>query len=463
MAKLFQLDNGLRVILEPMPYLKTAAAGIWLRAGSCDETKETNGIAHMVEHMLFQGTENRSAKELAAESAAIGDDLNAYTSEEYTAYYGVTVSDCLPKLLELLADMLLHPKFAKEDIRKEKKVILEEIDMYKDSPEDLVHELLQKEIWKTHPLGFSVAGTKERVKHFQREDLIAFWSSYYIPERMVLSIAGAFEENVIFAQIEELFGAAGKQSQLKSARAEQKAALTTKRLFEEKKEKLFLEPYVRQYPVLKEKLPIYRQCICTRNREFEQLHINLAVPAIAAGHRDSFAFSIINSVLGGSNNSRLFQTIREELGLAYSVYSYGSAFLQTGLWHIDITVNPSQGLTVLEKLAEVIKKLSNRGITKEELDAHRRQLRIETILGNEGAKARMSGQAKRVFVYGRVVPLEEWLAQLEDVTLETANEFAASYLKSERASLCLVGPAKEAGFLKLRKNFETLFYTEQQR
>ncbi len=425
MAKIFQLTNKIRVILEFMPHFKTVTTGVWIRAGSANETKKTNGLAHMLEHMIFQGTTTRSAKEIGAITARIGDDLNAYTSEEYTAYYSTTITEDLPVLLELLSDMLFHPKFGIQEIRKEKKVILEEIDMYEDSPEDLVHELLQKKIFGSHPLGFSISGTKERVKQFQKEDLFQFWNTYYVPERMVISIAGAFCEEEILVKLEELFG-------------KEKMGKNTHTISEEK------------IPS-----PILHQSICLRKKDIEQLYINLAVPAIYVGHKDMVSFSVVNSVLGGSNHSRLFQKVREELGLAYSIYSYGNSFSNVGLWHIDSTVNPSKGAYCLQIILDIIHNLSKKGLTKEELEMHKRQIMIETILSDEGTKARMSKQARNIFIYGRVIPLKEWLDNLKNVTLSQVNEFAASYLKLDQLSLCLIGPKGQTdGLEKLKRQFK---------
>lgn len=424
MAKIVRLTNQIRVVLESMPYFRTVAAGVWIQVGSANETTKTNGLAHMLEHMIFQGTTTRSAKEIGAVTARIGDDLNAYTSEEYTAYYGMTITKDLPILLELLSDMLFHPKFGTEELKKEKKVILEEIDMYEDSPEDLVHELLQKKIFQDHPLGFCISGTKERVRQFRREDLISFWNTYYVPERMVISIAGAFCEEETLKWLEQFFG--------------------TKEAFQETE------------TVLEEMAePTLHRCICMRKKEMEQLHMNLAVPAIPIGHKDRFAFQIVNSVLGGSNHSRLFQKVREELGLAYSVYSYGNAFSKAGLWHIDSTVNPSQGAYCLQVILDILYDLAEKGLTQEELETHKRQIMIEAMAGEEGAKARMGGQARRLFTYGRIVPLEERLENLESVTLSQVNEVAASYLTLNQLSLCLVGPKGQKGELeKLKRQFK---------
>ena len=425
MYKKHVLENGLTIIGEEIPYVKSISLGIWINAGSRIEDEEISGISHFIEHMLFKGTKNRTSKQIASEIDNLGGQINAFTSKECTCYYVKLLDSHIDIGIDILSDMILNSKFNEDDLDKERSVIIEELKMYEDSPEDLVHELLQKKIFGSHPLGFSISGTKERVKQFQREDLFEFWDTYYVPERMVISIAGAFCEEETLTKLEQLFG-------------KEKIKKNTTKFSEEK------------IPS-----PILRQSICLRKKDMEQLHINLAVPAIHAGHKDRFLFSVVNSVLGGSNHSRLFQKVREELGLAYSIYSYGNSFSNVGLWHIDSTVNPSKGAYCLQIILDIIHNLSKNGLTKEELEMHKRQIMIETMLNDEGTKARMSKQVSNLFTYGKVIPLKEWLDDLEKVTLSQVNEFAASYLKLNQLSLCFIGPKGQIdGLEKLKRQFK---------
>ena len=221
--ELICLPNGIRVVLEPMPYVKTAAFGVFVGVGSVCETKENNGISHMIEHMLFKGTETRSAKELADITARLGDTANAYTGKEYTAYYGVTIAEELPKLMEVLSDMLLHSVFDAKSLSKEKGVICEEIDMYNNSPDDLVHEQAQKRAWQGHPLSFQISGTKGIVRGMTREKILTFYKREYRPERMVLSVAGAFDKEKVMEYLTALFCRKGQgvAAEIKNTRSEE--------------------------------------------------------------------------------------------------------------------------------------------------------------------------------------------------------------------------------------------------
>lgn len=452
MIELKKLSNGISVVLESMPYLRTAAFGVWIKVGSVNESKEQNGMAHVIEHLLFQGTKQHSAKELAEKIAEIGDDLNAFTSKEYTSFYGTTITENLPIMIELLSDMLFHSVFDEKEIRKEKKVILDEIDMYEDSPEDLVHELLQKEIWKNHSLGFIISGTKERVRSFKREDIISFWKKFYIPERIVISIAGNFEITKIIKLLEQYFGINNTFKE----EGKKKAEKIAEKIRIEQKEKLHIEPYSKQFEDRKEKPPIYHRCFCTRNKEIEQIHFNLAFPSISSAQEERYLFSIANSIFGGSNHSRLFQKIREELGLAYSAYSYGSVYELAGLWHIDITVNPAQTELVFLTTKQLVKEFVKNGITEEELRTHKAQIKTELIMGNESAKARMSSNAKSLFLKNKIITLDENLDKIEKIKKEEIKEFIEQYLNWDICSLCLVGSKKETNFNHLKKCWEQL-------
>jgi predicted Zn-dependent peptidase len=403
----FYLGN---IVTEVLPYLQSASFGIWVKAGSANEEDSNNGIAHIIEHMLFKGTSTRSAKQIADEMARIGGNMNAFTSKECTSYYATTLSEHLPIAIDILSDMLNHSLIDDKALKKEKGVIIEEIDMYDDSPEDLVHEMLQQRIWKDHPLGYMISGTKKVVRKVTREQIRDFMDTYYVGENMIISVAGYFDEDKILKLLEEKFGEIRESSN---------------RLHKEIQR------------------PEYNRVLCKRQKEIEQLHCNIAFDCISYLSEERYALSILNSVLGGSVNSRLFQKIRENSGLTYSIYSYGSSYRETGLFHIYAAMNPSQTASVVKKVYQIINDIKKKGITLEELSMTKEQIKTELILGNESAKNRMNANGKAIMNRGRIIALEELIEGIDKVSHANVKEFANKYFNLESASISLVGNLKD--------------------
>ena len=406
MINVITLNNGITVVMEDMPYLKSASFGVWVRVGSANEYESNNGIAHMIEHMLFKGTNTRSAKQIADEMARIGGNINAFTSKECTCYYATTLSEHLPIAIRVIGDMLINSLIDEKALKKEKSVIIEEIDMYEDSPEDLVHEVLQQRIWKGHPLGYMISGRKKIVRKVTREEIIDFIDAYYTGENIVISIAGSFDQKEILAHVEEVFGD-----------IKPRASMNAMSLY----------------------LPQYNKVLVKRNKDIEQLHVNIAFNGISYLSEERFTLSVLNTILGGSLSSRLFQKIREDAGLTYSIYSYGSSYRDTGLLHIYAAMNPNQKDTVINKIHSIIEELRNEGVTKEELVMTKEQIKTELILGNEGARSRMNANGKSMLFRGRLVGLEELIDGIDRVSVENVKDFADSYLDLSASSLSLVG------------------------
>lgn len=414
MIKNLELENGIMVVLEPMSHLRTTAFGVWVKVGSVNETPQNNGISHVIEHCLFKGTKTRSAKQLADEISAIGDQLNAFTGKECTAFYGVTLTEYLPKMMELVGDMLRNSTFEEEPLQKELGVILEEIDMYDDSPEDLVHELLQKNVWKDHALGYIISGEKSVVSGMTREQILDYMKLHYCGSNMVISIAGNFEESAVLEDLKQYFADIPRYG---TGAGSNKDADT---------------------------IPQFYRCLCERKKDVEQLYMNLAFPTMDERDEERHVQIMANALLGGSNNSRLFQQVREELGLAYSVYSYSSLYRYAGLFHIDVIINPSNAWTVYEKLEEILAEFSSKAISSEELNSLYTQLRIEMIMGSESARNRMERNAKALLMHNRVVTLEETLQKLSMVSAEDIRIFGEKYFKVSDAGICLVGDISKA-------------------
>lgn len=417
----YRLTNGIRLIVEQQQHFRTVSIGIWVKVGSAYENKANQGISHLIEHMLFKGTKRRSSKDISGLIARIGDDVNAYTSNEYTCYYGSTLPELLPELAEMFADMLTESVFAEEELIKEKSVVMDEIDMYNDSPEDLVHEKLQEAIWAGHPLSYLISGDKTSVENISREQLISFYNKHYTGSNMIISIAGnaGMSSEDVVRMLENAFS--------KVLPGEQHDNELT--------------------------VPLYQTATLQINKKIEQLHINMAFESINALSVERYVAGVFNAAFGGSDNSLLFQSIREEQGLAYSVYSYQNNYLKSGLFHIDITVNPKQAVRVMESVVQLIARVKETEFTEEVLDVYKNQIKIDLIMRAESAKAKMSKNAKDLLYFGTLVPLEEMIHGILSVTAQDVREFAKKHLQIENAGLCIVGRLSK----KDRKQIDAMF------
>lgn len=418
MTNVHYLQNGITIVLEPMNYLRSVSIGVWIRTGSVDEDERNNGISHVIEHMMFKGTKNRTAKQLAEDMSELGGNMNAYTSKENTTFYVTTLDSYLEKAVDILSDMLCNSLFLEKDIKKELEVVMEEIDMYHDSPEDLVYEMLQKEVWKGHSLGYIISGEKEIVSKFTREQIVSYWKEHYIAEKMVISIAGNIEEQ----QTIELL---------------KKAFITIPTKIEEKQKMNLEQRYHFRMPSYKK--PMYSVCKYQKKMDIEQVHMNLCFPCIDYYSEERYPLSILNAILGGSENSRLFQRIREEKGLVYSIYSYESMFATTGLFHIDVVLNPCKYKIVLDEIMQVIKELKEHGVTKEEIHRVKEQIKVELIIGTESTRNRMDGNGRSILRRGKIIPIDETIDAINQVTEEQIMIFLNKYIQEEKCSISLVG------------------------
>ncbi len=410
MTSINQLSNGITVITEDLPYLRSSSFGIWVKAGSANEDESNNGIAHIIEHMLFKGTQSRNAKQIADEMAKIGGNVNAFTSKECTSYYATTLSEHLPIAIDIISDMLINSLIDEKALKKEKGVIIEEIDMYDDSPEDLVHEMLQQRIWKNHPLGYMISGTKKIVRKVTRDQIQEFMDTYYVGENMIISVAGKFDNNELLDLLENKFGSIKAKS---------------------------------NKPMKLTGIPEYNKVICKRDKDIEQMHCNIAFKSISYLSTERYILSVLNSIFGGSINSRLFQKIRENSGLTYSIYSYGSSYRETGLFHIYAAMSPAQTATVVKKIYQILTELKKKGVTAEELQMTKEQIKTELILGNESTKSRMNSNGKSMINRGRIITIEEMIEGIERVTLENIHDYANQYFDLNTASISLVGNLKD--------------------
>ncbi|MBB5265268.1 putative Zn-dependent peptidase [Catenibacillus scindens] len=398
------LENHIRVVMEPMENYRSVSIGVWLEAGSADENKENNGVAHVVEHMLFKGTERRSAREIADEMAAIGDNLDAYTSKECTCYYTRTLGEYAYEALDILGDMLQHAKIDGEDLRKELGVVLDEMDMYEDDADELCHELLQKEVWGDHPLGYIISGEKEVVRNFSASTVRRFMEDYYTGDHMLISVAGNFEPDKMLAAIEMIFGTVRPGSK-----------------------------------TLSRPDPVYRPVMVCRHKDIEQMHLDLAFDAIPYEHEDKYVLSVVNSILGGNGNSRLFQEVREDKGLAYSIYSYGSSFKNCGLFQIYAAMAPRQTDKVLDAILEAVDRMKRVPVSEHELELTKRQICTELYLGSESTHNRMDVNAKTWIYMEKEESLEQIADKVRQVSAGDIQRFMETYVDFNKISGAFVG------------------------
>lgn len=406
MIKKYTCQNGVRIILEEIPTVRSVALGIWVKTGSRHETQNLNGISHFLEHMFFKGTKNRSAQEIAESFDRIGGQVNAFTSKEYTCYYAKVLDTHAQDALELLADMFFHSVFDREEIVKEKSVVLEEIKMYEDTPDDMVHDLLSKAIYGKHPLGYPILGTEETLQTFTGETLSEYMHNTYTPENVVISIAGNIKEQFI-KEVEKFFG-----------------------YYEGGKEKeLLVKPYFHEQKL-------------TRKKDTEQAHLCLGYQGLPVGHKDIYALIIANNILGGSMSSRLFQEVREKRGLAYSVYSYHSSYEDSGYICIYGGTGSSQLDVLYETIQDTIVQFTKEGVTDKELINSKEQLKGNLVLGLEGTNSRMSRNGKNELLLRKHQTIDEIIQIIDAVQKDDVNRIITKVF-SGKESVALISPNGE--------------------
>ncbi|GAW30727.1 pitrilysin family protein [Carboxydocella sp. JDF658] len=399
------LPNGVRIVYEHLPWVKSVSIGIWVKAGSVSENEQNNGISHFIEHMMFKGTTQRSAKALAEALDAVGGQLNAFTSKEYTCYYAKVLDEYIDIAIDVLTDMFFNSLFATDAIDKERNVILEEIKMYEDTPDDIVHDLLSRALFSGHALGRPIIGTTEIINNIRREDILTYLEQTYRPENTVIAIAGSFEPEYVKNRFTQLFVNWQRENAL---------TITSQNTFE-------------QQPVL------------VKTKDIEQVHICLGSYGLAAGDPDIYGLHCLNSLLGGGISSRLFQSIREERGLAYSVYSYTSNYMDTGILGIYAGLTMNNIPQVLTLIKENFEQMLN-DLNEEELHRTKQQIKGNFVLGLESASSRMSRLGKLELTLGRITPIEEVLAKIDQVTVEQVKQLGTKFWYQQGWSLAAIGP-----------------------
>jgi predicted Zn-dependent peptidase len=400
------LANGVRIITEEIEHVRSAAVGIWVGAGSRDENEGYEGISHFIEHMFFKGTEHRSARALAESLEAVGGQLNAFTTKEYTCYYAKILDEDLDLAIDVLSDMFFCSLFDEKEIEKEMNVVIEEIKMYEDSPDELIHDIFSEYVWNDHPLGKPILGTEESIKSLSREKIMTFLSEHYAPDNVVIAVAGKIKHDDVVAKLTNQFGT-----------------------------------FKRGGRRILEGTPVGQTIERYQKKDTEQMHILLGVPGLGQDDDEIYAMHIFNNILGGGLSSRLFQEIREQRGLAYSVYSYHSTYVDTGLFAIYAGTSPNNTKEVIECILRELKGIAEQGITAEELERTKAQIKGGLYLGLESVSSRMSRLGKTELTYNRVLSPEEVVEKLEKVTLADVLRLIRRLWQRDKISIMTLGPS----------------------
>ncbi|MEP6569962.1 MAG: pitrilysin family protein [Acidobacteriota bacterium] len=408
-VRLTRLPNGLTVLTEKMPSLRSVTAGIWVRRGSRHEAPEINGICHFIEHAVFKGTLRRTARDIAVESDRLGGHLDAFTTNEMTGFAIKVADKSLPGAFDLLADLLAHPRFDQNDLEREQKVVLEEMKMVEDTPDELLGELFNAAYFPGHPLGRPIEGTQDTVSSFDHQKIASYHAREFSPANLVVAAAGNVEHELLLELVERSFGSSATNGDwVRTNFIEQSPTPAAPILIEQKK-------------------------------ELEQAHLILASPWPDAKDDDRYAGSLLASVVGGGTSSRLWQTVREERGLAYSVGAGGSTFSDVGVFTIYAGTSPDHLDEVLDLSLAEMQRVVNESVPEEELTLAKDQALSSILLGLESSSARVSTLARQEIIHGRRITPEETMEKIEAVNSEDLQRVARQYFTSETLALGALG------------------------
>ena len=399
------LPNGLIILTERMDHLHSVAMGVWIKSGSRCEPAETNGISHFVEHMLFKGTRSRSAQHIAREMDSIGGNLDAFTGKETICFNVKSLSDHVPIALDVLADLVLNPVFAPSDIERERGVILEEIKIDEDNPDVLVQELFTQNFWKGHPLGWPILGTSETVARLDQKQLFDYHGDRFHGGNMVFSAAGNLDHDLFVEAVTGKFSTLAGGATLSEMPAPAPSA----------------------------------RIVMRNKKSLEQVQICLGVPAPPITDEDRYATLILNTVLGGGMSSRLFQTIREERGMVYSIYSDLSPYRDTGTLCVYAGTSAGKALEVVNLIMAELRNLKETPLTQEELTRAKDQLKGNLLLGLESSTARMANLARQEMYFHQFFTVDELIARVDEVDAAQVQAMAQRLFDPEHIAVALLG------------------------
>ncbi|MEW5952955.1 MAG: pitrilysin family protein [Bacillota bacterium] len=406
------LDNGIVILSEKVPHVRSVAVGIWVDVGSRDEPDQLMGISHFIEHMMFKGTARRTAKDIAETLDAVGGQLNAFTTKEYTCYYSRVLDEFFDLAVDLLGDMLLNSRFGAEDIDRERNVILEEIKMYEDTPDELVHDIFAHTVWQGHVLGRPIIGSEEVIKNLSRDDIISFYQQYYTPAKMIISVAGNIEHEQAASKLAGVFG---------QLRGESRGRVLTG--------------------------PVPHREITCRSKDTEQVHLCLGTQGLPLGHEHIYVFQLVNTILGGGLSSRLFQEVREQRGLVYSIFSYHSSYHDTGLFCVYAGLSKQNIQPTMELILKEIRDIQKNSVSVAELQRAKDQLKGNLLLSLENVNTRMSRLGKSQLYLSTVIHPDEIVARINRVTRDDIRDLAQARICPEKFALASIGPWQDCGAL----------------
>jgi predicted Zn-dependent peptidase len=399
------LPNGVRVVTEKMPHVRSVSVGVWIGSGSREEPEESAGISHFIEHMVFKGTKNRTAEQIARSVDSIGGGLDAFTSKELVSYNVKILDEHLPEAFDVVADLVRNPLFQKEDIEKEKGVILEELKMEVDNPEYLIHEIFSSNFWKGHALGRPILGNKQTIRGFDRAKVERYYKQFYTPSNILITAAGNLRHKHLVQLAGERFGD--------------------------------LKP--RKAPVVKHVPQPHAPLIFKNKDSLEQLHVYLGVPSIPMSHESRFACYILNAILGGGMSSRLFQNIREKQGLAYTVFSDLTMFRDAGCMLIYAGTSQKSAGKVIKSIVHELNLVKDHLAPPDEMRRAKDHLKGSFVLGLESTSSRMGNLARQELYFGRFFSLDEMLERIERVTPEEVQALAQQFFDPQRMAVAMLG------------------------
>jgi len=400
------LPNGLVVVTETMNHVRSVSIGVWVRNGSRREATEQNGLAHFMEHMVFKGTERRTAEAIAREMDSVGGMLDAFTSKEQICFNAKVLDENLPIAFDVIADLVLRPRFDSEDVAKERQVVLEEIKMDLDNPEYLLHEIFTRGFWPAHPLGRPILGTPETVKQFSREALQTRFREWFAPDHLVVTAAGNVTHQQVMDLVQREFG------HLRSNGA------------------------LEDHTPPKTDAPLHVE----RKKELEQVHLCVGVPSLPIAHERRFGIAMLNNMLGGGMSSRLFQNIREKRGLAYAVFSEITPYSDAGMLTVYAGTAKETVGQVLDLTIAEFRSMKDSPVTDEELRRAKNHLKGSLMLSLESTSSRMSNLARQELYFGKFYSLDEILASIESVTRQDVQSLAREFFRPEQISATVLGP-----------------------
>jgi predicted Zn-dependent peptidase len=406
------LPSGLRIVTEEVSEVRSAAIGVWVNVGSRDEDRKSQGASHFLEHLLFKGTETRSALDISSAIEAVGGEMNAFTSKEYTCYYARVIDSDLPIAIDVIADLITSSLCRSEDVDAERKVVLEEISMRDDDPSDLVHEVFAESFYGKSSLGRSILGSEASIRKISRDSIYSYYREKYRPHQMVISIAGNIKHKKVVAAVESAM-----------ARGDFLASESA--------------PEIRSAGTVSSN----KSQVGLLWRKSEQAHLFLGVPSVARDDSRRFAVGVLSAALGGGMSSRAFQEVREKRGLAYSVYSYAQQFSETGHFGFYAGTSPEKSGEVVSIFRELMSDVAKKGLTQEELQRAQGAVRGSLVLSQEDTGSRMSRIGKSELVYGHTLGFDQILRQISSVNSDDIKSVASEIL-NQSPTLAVVGPFK---------------------